>query len=123
MKAIFLAGLGSMAGGMARYALSNAVNGRMWLGFPIGTLLVNLLGCLLMGFLIGAAAKNPALKTWLPLLGAGMLGGFTTFSAFSAESVLMLESGKFNALFWYLLISVAGGIALTWIAYRSSGGG
>lgn len=123
MKALFLVGLGSMAGGMARYALSNAVNGRMWLGFPIGTLLVNLLGCLLMGFLIGAATKNPALKTWLPLLGAGMLGGFTTFSAFSAESVLMLESGKFTALFWYLLISIAGGIALTWMAYRSSVGG
>lgn len=122
MKALFLVGLGSMAGGMARYALSNAVSGRMWLGFPIGTLLVNLLGCLLMGFLIGAAAKNPALKNWLPLLGAGMLGGFTTFSAFSAESVLMLENGKITALFSYLLISIAGGMALTWMAYRSSGG-
>ncbi len=108
-----------MAGGMARYAVSNAMSGRMWLGFPIGTLLVNLMGCLLMGIVIGAAAKNPALKTWLPLLGAGMLGGFTTFSAFSAESVLMLESGKFTALFWYLLISVAVGIILTWLAYNA----
>ena len=116
-----MAGLGSMAGGMARYAVSNAMSGRMWLGFPIGTLLVNLMGCLLMGILIGAAAKNPTLKTWLPLLGAGMLGGFTTFSAFSAESVLMLESGKFTALFWYLLISVAGGIILTWLAYNAIG--
>jgi fluoride exporter len=123
MKALLLAGLGSMAGGMTRYAISATLNGRHWLGFPIGTLLVNLAGCLLMGFLIGAAAKNPALKTWLPLLGAGMLGGFTTFSAFSAESVLMLESGKFTALFWYLLISIAGGLALTWMAYRSSVGG
>jgi CrcB protein len=52
-------------------------------------------------------------------LGVGLLGGFTTFSAFSAEAVSMLENGKLNALFWYILISVGGGIALTWLAYSA----
>jgi CrcB protein len=72
-----------------------------------------------MGILLAFSARNPALKTWLPLLGIGLLGGFTTFSAFSAEAVSMLENGKLNALFWYVLISVGGGIALTWLAYSA----
>ncbi len=119
MKSLFLAGIGSMCGGMLRYAISILMIGRQIWGFPIGTLLINLTGCLLMGILLAFSARNPALKTWLPLLGIGLLGGFTTFSAFSAEAVSMLENGKLNALFWYILISVGGGIALTWLAYSA----
>lgn len=108
-----------MCGGMLRYAISMLMSGRQIWGFPVGTLLINLTGCLLMGILIAFSAKNPALKTWLPLLGVGLLGGFTTFSAFSAEAVSLLENGKLNAVFWYVLISVGGGIALTWLAYSA----
>jgi CrcB protein len=119
MKSLLLAGIGSMCGGMLRYAISMLMSGRQIWGFPVGTLLINLTGCLLMGILIAFSAKNPALKTWLPLLGVGLLGGFTTFSAFSAEAVSLLENGKLNAVFWYVLISVGGGIALTWLAYSA----
>ena len=108
-----------MCGGMLRYAISIFMSGRQIWGFPVGTLLINLTGCLLMGILLAFSAKNPALKTWLPLLGVGLLGGFTTFSAFSAEAVSLLENGKLNAVFWYVLISVGGGIALTWLAYSA----
>jgi CrcB protein len=119
MKSLLLVGIGSMSGGMLRYAVSLLTGGRQFLGFPVGILLINLTGCLLMGILLAYTARNPALKTWLPLLGVGLLGGFTTFSAFSAEAVSMLENGKLNALFWYILISVGGGIALTWLAYSA----
>lgn len=119
MKAILLAGLGSMCGGMLRYAVSLAGQGRTWLGFPTATVMVNLFGCLLMGLLLAFSAKNPAMKSWMPLLGAGLLGGFTTFSAFSAEAMILFQNGKFSALAFYVLLSVVGGLALTWLAYSA----
>ncbi len=84
--------------------------GRLWPGtFPTATLLVNVTGALLMGLLAGALARfAPA---WAPearlLLGTGLLGGFTTFSAFSLDAVALLERGDIADALLYIGASVA----------------
>ncbi len=81
---------GGMVGAPSRYLLDRFIQARHGLGFPIGTLVVNVLGCLLLGAIAGAAG-SPA---WVvALLGTGFCGGFTTFSTFAVESVELAELG------------------------------
>lgn len=89
---------------------------RWWRGvtWPAGTLVINLLGCLLLGALYGWMAREKA--TWgqwgTPLLGAGLLGGFTTFSTFGVQTMLFLKEGRWGMALTYVLLSVLGGLAL-----------
>jgi len=106
--------LGGGAGALARHFMGMAVS--RYAGghsFPWHTLLINLTGA----FLIGVITEYMALKSNLPeatrfLLVVGFLGGFTTFSAFSLESSLMLERGDYAACAAYIAASVMGTIAL-----------
>lgn len=80
--------------------------------FPLATLTVNLLGSLAMGLLAGwLARQGDGGEHWRLLLGVGLLGGFTTFSAFSLEIVAMFQRGAFGMAGLYILASVLGGIA------------
>ncbi len=79
--------------------------------FPWGTLAINLLGCLLMGMLAQCLAQGWIAQKYQPLLGAGLLGGFTTFSAFALEAVLLWQRGDQSGAVLYVLLSVLGGIA------------
>jgi fluoride exporter len=85
-------------------------------GFPWGTLVVNLMGALAMGLLIGRGASGD----WRLFAGVGVLGGFTTFSAFGLESWSMIARGATGAAFGYIAASVIGAVLLTglglWIA-------
>ncbi|GLY53630.1 CrcB family protein [Lentzea sp. NBRC 102530] len=71
--------------------------------FPFGTLVVNVLGCLLIGFVIGTS--------WMPLLGIGFCGGLTTYSTFSYETVKLLEAEKYRSAFLNVFVSVTLGVA------------
>jgi CrcB protein len=77
-------------------------------GFPVGTLAVNVVGCLLMGILAGILAErlDPAGQGLRVFLATGLLGGFTTFSAFSLDAALLWERGEAGAAFGYVLASV-----------------
>ncbi len=88
-----LVGAGGALGAMARYGVGRAVPAAGW---PWPTFTVNILGGLLMGLLVGwlAARGGAGQEPWRLFLAVGMLGGFTTFSAFSLEMVLMLERGQ-----------------------------
>lgn len=113
-----------MAGGAIGAGLRYVVGSLMvWLlgsGYPWGTLAVNVLGGLAMGLLMGALARGPvAHEPARLLLAVGVLGGFTTFSAFSLELVLMVERGATGMAAGYALLSVVasagalfGGLAL-----------
>ena len=98
---------GGAIGALLRYWTSIAVHGRLGMEFPYGTLAVNVLGSLLMGFLyiwlIDRMAAGPALRAFLLV---GVLGAFTTFSTFSMETLNLLEAGHPGKALANVLVSV-----------------
>ena len=103
--------VGGAVGSGARYLTGSAVTALLGPDYPFGTLTVNIVGGLLMGVLVGVLARNSASETWRLLLAVGVLGGFTTFSAFSLEVVTMIERGAFGVALGYVLVSVIGSVA------------
>lgn len=107
MHHLFLVMLGGAVGAGARHLVGRAALALWGPGFPVGTLAVNVIGGLAMGLLAGwlatRASGDEALRY---LLGVGVLGGFTTFSAFSLETVLMIERGDLMTALSYILASV-----------------
>ena len=112
MNGFLLVGAGGALGAMARYG-TGLVLGRIALGgFPFATLSVNILGSFLMGVLVGALAKLlPAGQNEIRLfLAVGMLGGFTTFSAFSLDAITLIERGAPGQAVIYMAVSVGAGV-------------
>jgi CrcB protein len=105
-----LAALGGALGALARWAVAEALP-RPAGGWPWATLAVNLVGCLLLGLLIaGLAARRPDDARLPAFLGAGVLGGFTTFSAFAVEAADLLRAGSPWVAVGYVAVSVVGGL-------------
>jgi CrcB protein len=113
MRLILLVGTGSFIGGVCRYLLSVFVQGKTPSGFPYGTLVVNLIGCFLIGILFGFFEKTEVSTESRLMLVTGVLGGFTTFSAFSGETYNLIRTGHFGIALTYVLISVVIGVSLT----------
>ena len=111
MKMLLVA-MGGAVGSMARYQIGAMVLARTetW-AFPLGTFIVNVLGCLIAGILIGVAEYRDFLTLEMRLLiFTGFLGGFTTFSAFGVETVALIERGQYAVAATYVLSSVAVGL-------------
>ena len=115
MKFILIAGIGSFFGGICRYLLSTFIHARNSYQFPWGTFAVNLLGCLLIGCIIGWAERHVLKDEWRLFLVTGVLGGFTTFSAFSGETFSLIRAGHYGVATSYVVASVVVGIALTFL--------
>ncbi len=113
MQNLLLIGLGSFFGGVSRYLLSVWVQQRFFSTFPYGTLSVNVLGCFLIGILFGAAERFNLGPSWRFLLVTGFCGGFTTFSAFSVETMALLRDGQWAEAMTYVGSSVVLGLAAT----------
>jgi fluoride exporter len=109
-----LVGAGGAFGAMARYLTGQGFQRLLGPGQPyVATLAVNVVGGLLMGLLIGALAlRGDGDERWRLLLGVGVLGGFTTFSAFALEAVAMLERRAYGLMAAY----VAGSVLLSMLA-------
>ena len=117
IKNTLFIGCGSFIGGAARYLVSIAMK-TVGKGFPWGTLVVNLVGCLFIGLLWGFFSKNSSeSSSWALFMTVGICGGFTTFSTFSKEALMMLQAGNFMSLMAYVAISVIAGIALVATGY------
>ena len=109
--------IGGAVGAVLRYQLGRGMT--QWLGvqavttFPWATLAVNALGSVLMGILVGWFSRHggDGSEQLRLLLGVGLLGGFTTFSAFSLEMVMLLERGQFTFAALYAVLSFALGIS------------
>jgi len=106
--------LGGGIGALLRYQTGRLIT--WWLGatvvsaFPFATLAVNAIGSIAMGLLAGYLARSGGSEPARLLLGVGLLGGFTTFSAFSLEMVVMIERGQLLFALLYLILSVSLGI-------------
>ena len=117
IRNIIAVGAGSFIGGIARYLVSLAMKG-ISKGFPWATVLVNLLGCLIIGLLWGFLSRNASESTsWGLFLTVGLCGGFTTFSTFSKEALTMLQTGQIWGFVSYITLSILAGIALVAIGY------
>jgi CrcB protein len=112
LKLLAYIALGSAAGGIARYLIGVAVQSRASVGFPIATLLINVTGSLLLGFLIRSYVVSPAVSPeFRAMITTGFCGGYTTFSAFSFETASLIEDGDYSRAALYIGLSVALSIA------------
>jgi CrcB protein len=120
MKDIALVAIGGGLGAVARWMLSGAIlhHAVAW-RFPVGTFAVNTIGCLAAGVLAGLITKHdlfsPAARLFLL---TGLLGGFTTFSAFGVECLYLLRRGEYAMMALYALLSVAAALAGLLLAFR-----
>ncbi|MGY2083435.1 fluoride efflux transporter CrcB [Blastococcus sp. SYSU DS0539] len=109
--AYLLAALGGALGSLARWGLAEALPSSP-AGWPWPTLSVNLTGCLLLGALLALLAVRSPEPAWVrPFLGVGVLGGYTTYSAFAVEVVRLVDGGAPVPAVGYVLASVVGGVA------------
>jgi CrcB protein len=109
---IWAIALGGAAGTVARYLLTLAMQ-RTSADFPFGTLLINVVGSFLIGFLarvLSVPGDSPVLRAALTV---GFCGGFTTFSTFSAEFVNMVQQGRIGRAMLYVVVSVSVGVTAT----------
>ena len=122
MKAMLLVALGGAVGSVARYQLSGLVMQQApgW-RFPLGTFVVNVLGCLAAGVLAGLAEKQGLLSDEARVfLFAGLLGGFTTFSAFGLETMQLLRRGDTAIAMANVVLSVLVGLVALWLGLAAS---
>lgn len=108
--------LGASFGAVMRWLAGVWLNDR-WNGFPLGTLFVNCLGGLLIGMALVWFERTPSELMRL-LLVTGVLGGFTTFSAFSVESLIMLQRGAWALALAHTLAHVIGALAFAALGFR-----
>lgn len=117
MQAYLLVGIGGAIGAMARYGTGVFV-GRLWRAdFPLATLLINIAGSLAMGLLVGwfARALPPSQEEIRLFVAVGVLGGFTTFSAFSLDAIALMERGEVWQAAFYVGLSVVVSVVALWL--------
>lgn len=116
IKNVLLVAAGGGLGSALRYWIYLLLKTQ---SFPYATLVINIAGSFLIGIIMALSIKLDHFPADYKLfLATGICGGFTTFSAFSYENVSMLEAGRSNAVFIYILASVTAGIAATWLGYK-----
>lgn len=119
MQSILLVALGGAIGSVARFKLSGWVLHQTpnW-RFPAGTLAVNVIGCLIAGLLAGLAVKEDVFTPEARVfLFTGLLGGFTTFSAFGLETLLLLKRGEAAVAIANVVVSIVVGLLVAWLGY------
>ena len=114
MKNLLLVALGGAVGSVGRYLVSKWLEG----SFPWGTLTVNIVGCLLIGFLTGLVTKGTLTPEMKLLLVTGFCGGFTTFSTFANESFSMIRASDALLAAIYIGVSVAVGVVAVYVGLQ-----
>lgn len=115
IRTILAVSVAGIAGTLLRFAAGNWVSANWPRHFYLATLAVNLLGCLIIGLLYGLFLTRPEVPIEIRAgLIVGFVGGLTTFSSFSLDTLRLLETGQAPVAFGYLAISVFGGLLATW---------
>ena len=118
MKSFLLVFLGGGVGSSCRFLISNILNYNFKSFHYLGTFSVNIIGCILIGIVMGFLQKeNNFNQNYLLLFSSGFCGGFTTFSAFANENLDLIKSGNFSLFFLYVISSVVFGIAAAYLGY------
>ncbi|MGC8804218.1 MAG: fluoride efflux transporter CrcB [Bacteroidales bacterium] len=119
MRILLAIGTGSFLGGIARYLMSRWFQGMFLTAFPIGTLSVNIVGSFLIGLFYGFFDRAPLLNSEIRMfLTVGFCGGFTTFSTFANENLMLLREGNFYYMVLYMFFSLFLGLLATFLGYQ-----
>ena len=114
MKSLLLVAAGGALGSTGRYLATIYISRHTPLTFPLGTFVVNITGCFLIGILFGLFAKHAVMTTdWRLFLITGICGGYTTFSSFSLESIALFRQGSYTYFLLYIFGSVILGLLAT----------
>ncbi len=119
VKSVLYVCLGGALGALLRYSFALALKPGTADGFPVHTLTVNLIGCLCIGWVFGWLAIHGFDHTINLFVVTGILGGFTTFSSFSAETLMLFKSGFPLKAIIYVGLSNVLGLFLAWVGYES----
>jgi len=114
---MLIVGLGSFLGGILRYVLAFLIHYRIQVVFPLGTFLVNIIGCFVIGILFALSERTAISFEWRLFFATGICGGFTTFSAFSLETMTLMRNDQLLYAGLFVALSVILGLASTFIGY------
>jgi CrcB protein len=118
MGRILLIGFAGLAGTLSRYCLAGVFGRRFGESFPIGTIIVNLVGCFLVGFLFYLLQERSLVSETVRLaIMVGFLGGFTTFSAFGLQTFTLFRDGEMLFAFMNLIVSNLAGLFFVWVGF------
>ncbi|MHC1703278.1 MAG: fluoride efflux transporter CrcB [Tenuifilaceae bacterium] len=114
-RLILIVGLGGFLGTVSRFLAARYVQNHIFTAFPFGTFLVNIVGCFLIGILFGLSEKGNVMNSeWRMFLTVGFCGGFTTFSTFANENLVLLRDGNVFYFALYTSLSVFLGLFATY---------
>jgi CrcB protein len=117
MRTLLIIGTGGFIGSIFRYLVSKSVQEKFTTAFPFGTLSVNILGCFLIGVVLSWSERGGLNADWRMFLATGICGGFTTFSAFSNETLALMRDGQWIYAGVYIAFSIITGLAATFTGY------
>lgn len=121
MQQLLLVGLGGFIGSVLRFMVSKLNLYWYFLSIPMGTLTVNIIGSFVIGILAGISAKSEILSYDFRLfLMVGVCGGFTTFSSFSNENLMLMQNGQFLSAIIYTGLSILFGLIAVYVGYIST---
>ena len=121
MRVFWSVAVGAGLGGLARYYLTGVIQQRAGADFPAGTLIVNITGSFLLGFIMRFALQSGAISPEVrALLTTGFCGGYTTFSTFSYETALLLDDGEYPRAGLYIVASVAVALLGTFLGFAAA---
>jgi CrcB protein len=121
MQLTWYVALGGALGSVARYLLTSLIQTRTGSPFPLGTLVINITGSILLGFLLRYALETPVITPEMRgFLATGVCGGYTTFSAFTYETAALIEDGDWRRAGLYVGLSVILSLAGTFVGFAGA---
>ncbi len=114
MLKYFVIGIGGFVGAVARYSLGAYIGGRYGVRFPLGTFIINMSGCFLIGLIMTLLARTTASAYWRYLIPIGFIGAYTTFSTFEYETLRAIQDGQLTTGLLNVGLSLTIGFIAVW---------